>query len=1388
MKFSIGSKIAFSFFVFICLIAIMGVVGYNSLLGNLGQIKNIEKEISKQIAAGNLRFSVTQVLMASNDFILSSDSSFYQFYEEQSKLVNKYYYEITSYDLSVFEEKLLSEIKTDIDSINYFSKLIFNIQNPKVSLEAFNYMKLIDYEFGNSINLKTTQIFNSIAERINEFKIQGEILREEHTQLITQLIFTALLFAGLFMFLTISRITRPIKDLKIAAELIAMGNYTIRPKIKSHDEISTLAESFSNMAESISNAYKKISDDNLLLETIFSTIPSGLMVVDQEGKIATINKKMLDIINLDKSALKQKTIWNILQSVNVSDECKEYILLTKPVENYECVSIDLKGSYKYFGLSLLPVNSSTKQNLLVAVDITRHKENQQKLEELQRFNQATLDSLSSYICVLDETGYIININKAWQENAIPNSIFLPQVSTGINYLQQIKNNQRKNIIETSEIVVGIKDVISGLKDQFTLEYLCNAKNEDKWFIIKVNPFEASQTLPRKVVISHTDITSRKKVEIALKESEERYRNLFESSPVGILIEDDCGTILDANESITKITGYSKSELIGKNVRVFIHKSQWDIVDKHIKRLLSGRSIKYETNTIKKDGTIIFCRLYETSIQLPNGNKEIISIVEDITKNKTIEIQNKEMAERYSTLLKTTRDGYWLIDKTGRMLDVNVNYSRMSGYTKKELLQMSIPNLEANETIDETKQHIEKIIEYGTDRFETKHRRKDGTIWDVEINTIYWRRKEQFIVFTHDITERKQFESALLESEDKYRTVANFTYNWECWQSPNGKFNYVSPSCKRITGYNANEFINNPQLLLEITHLDDSEKLKCHVKMIAEPTQELHQMEFRIITKEGKEKWISHICQSVYGSDNIYLGRRGSNRDITEQKLAEDNILKLTKVVENSPVAIMITNKENKIEYANSYFIKQFSIKDKSEIFRQTPKIFQSGKTHDAIYKDMWSSLNKGKPWKGVIQAKDMEGKLIWFSTTITPIKDKKNNIISHAAIYLDITEQVNLLEELKNYKEHLEEMVDARTRELKESRETFRALTENSKDVIIRYNDKLQYVYINPAIESFIGLKPEEFIGKTHGELPLPKELANLFDKTLKKVFKSKQNQRVEFKLPNGIWVDWLLFPEFDSEGNVTSVISSSRDITEIKQLQFDIQSALKVEKELNELKDSFISMVSHEFKTPLTSILSSTELLEMNYPAMDQAGKEKHFNRIKSNVDSLVEILNEVTYINKINIDKVNFPKEFINLKSFCANILEEYNDLYPKINTEFYFEAADVAYNLNHTLIKKILGNLISNAFKYNKKNNGIVVLRVKSKLKMFIFQIEDNGMGILPADQKNLFEPFFRSSRTQNIQGTGLGLNIVEKLIKQLKGRILIQSVLNIGTKFTVIIPKG
>jgi PAS domain S-box-containing protein len=144
-------------------------------------------------------------------------------------------------------------------------------------------------------------------------------------------------------------------------------------------------------------------------------------------------------------------------------------------------------------------------------------------------------------------------------------------------------------------------------------------------------------------------------------------------------------------------------------------------------------------------------------------------------------------------------------------------------------------------------------------------------------------------FAWDIIERKRTEDALRESEEKFRTLVNWTYDWEKWIDPQGNIVYTSPSCERITGWSPQEFISNPNLLMEIVHPDDHQFYTEHKQLVHDETAGISSMEYRIIARDGGEHWIEHICRPLFGKDNRYLGRRVSSRDITVRKRAEKEI-------------------------------------------------------------------------------------------------------------------------------------------------------------------------------------------------------------------------------------------------------------------------------------------------------------------------------------------------------------------------------------------------------------------------------------------------------------------------------------------------------------------
>ena len=235
-----------------------------------------------------------------------------------------------------------------------------------------------------------------------------------------------------------------------------------------------------------------------------------------------------------------------------------------------------------------------------------------------------------------------------------------------------------------------------------------------------------------------------------------------------------------------------------------------------------------------------------------------------------------------------------------------------------------------------------------------------------------------------------------------------------------------------------------------------------------------------------------------------------------------------------------------------------------------------------------------------------------------------------------------------------------------------------------------------------------------------------------------------------------------------------------------EIQKALEKEKELSELKSRFVSMASHEFRTPLSTILSSISLLSRYTESNQQEKRDKHINRIKSAVRNLNGILNDFLSLSKLEEGKIeNHPTEF-DIQELCPEVIDEIQGML-KDGQVIVHEGLGqpLPTRWDKRLVKNILFNLLSNAIKYSDEGKEIY-LNERLQGDYFLIDIIDQGIGIPEADQTHLFTRFFRAANAMNIQGTGLGLNIVKRYIDLVGGSITFESRLNEGTTFTVCLP--
>jgi signal transduction histidine kinase len=264
--------------------------------------------------------------------------------------------------------------------------------------------------------------------------------------------------------------------------------------------------------------------------------------------------------------------------------------------------------------------------------------------------------------------------------------------------------------------------------------------------------------------------------------------------------------------------------------------------------------------------------------------------------------------------------------------------------------------------------------------------------------------------------------------------------------------------------------------------------------------------------------------------------------------------------------------------------------------------------------------------------------------------------------------------------------------------------------------------------------------------------------------------------------------PLLDKNNVISIALFVYSDITAQKKIERDDKNALKREQELNELKSQFISMASHEFRTPLSAIQTSAILIGKQNEAGKEQKREKYVAQIKNNVKHLVIILNDFLSLSKLEEGKVTVHEELFDFIDLSKTLIEEVS-MTKKTGKNIILSLPDhpVLLNLDPKLVRHILMNLLSNAIKYSPKKTNINI-NIEENDQYVSFEIQDQGIGVPKEEQDKLFERFFRAKNAYNIEGTGLGLNIVKQYVELLGGTINFKSILNTGTTFLVKLPKS
>jgi hypothetical protein len=367
--------------------------------------------------------------------------------------------------------------------------------------------------------------------------------------------------------------------------------------------------------------------------------------------------------------------------------------------------------------------------------------------------------------------------------------------------------------------------------------------------------------------------------------------------------------------------------------------------------------------------------------------------------------------------------------------------------------------------------------------------------------------------------------------------------------------------------------------------------------------------------------------------------------------------------------------------------------------------------------------------------------------------------------------------------------------ELRSNRAYLATLLRSMNDAVIATDDQGLVTFMNPAAEALTGWREAEAFGKEAVEVlrlvnevtDLPAEhpvvqVLNTHEVAFLGEFTALVNRNGD-RVPIGDSASPLK-RQLDGIGGVVVVFW---DMSAYRRNEL-LQKALEKEQELHHLKSQFVSTVSHEFRNPLAVIRTAAELLDLHGATLFDEKMKTYVQRIKTSVQQMNQLMEDVLVMGRVEAGRLHFTPTLVNLQQLCQDLLEECS-LALTNSHELVFTHPEETLEtwMDENLLRLIFSNLLNNAVKYSPAGGRIHLnYSYSTDGQRVIFRMQDQGIGIPPLDQAQLFESFFRASNTRSIQGTGLGLTIVKRCVELHQGEISVTSEVNVGTTFTVILP--
>lgn len=1002
-----------------------------------------------------------------------------------------------------------------------------------------------------------------------------------------------------------------------------------------------------------------------------------------------------------------------------------------------------------------------------------------------------------------------------------------------------------------------------------------------------------------------DITRRKEAELLLQKSEEKYRllfhNMFNAFALHEIIFDDQGKpidyrFLEANEAFYRKTNLKPEEVIGRlvtEVMPGIENDPAGWIERYGAVVTENKSLTFEQYSVPLD------RWYSITAFKVADNM-FATIFEDISDRKKYNQQLKNLAN----IVKNSVNEIYIFDcDTLKFIDVNQSAIQNTGYTKKELLQLTPLDVKYQLTEQELRNMVEPLIrgEKKSINFESKHRRKDQTEYDTEVHLQLseYDNKQVIAAIILDVTEKNKMMEALAQSEERFDLAMNATQDGLFDLNLRTNELYVSPGWKRMLGYEDHELENSLAVWESLTNSEDVKKTWQLVDDLISGKSDRYDIEFKMKHKDGH--WIDVLsrAKAIYNEDGKAIRLIGTHVDITERKQAsqrlEESEEKFRLLTELSPVGIYMTDKNGKCIYTNSRWQEMAGLSEKESIGDGWIEgIHPDDRQH--VFDSWQKMIDSQGSWGTEYRFKNKTGREYYVYGLAKEFTNLSGQTIGYIGVNLDITDRKKAEEALKEatqreleivkatniglwnwdisagkieyssvWKDPLNYDVQKITIDVDEWRKgihpddikrvdkqiqhcfdngikqariefrlkyqagTYRWILSQASIVFDEKNSPVRmrgtHIDISERKEAEINLKISEekfrsYIEKAPNSIFVLDETAKIieFNKMLTILSGYSENELLDMNLfellpPDTVPYAKEVFEKLIRTGNVSGEISylkkngdigfSKYDVTKIAANKFlafinDITETKKLRElqsraERLETAGTIAGQVAHDFNNLLGPIMAYPEFirdeLEENHTA------RAYLDDIENAASKIAEINQDLLTLGR----RGHYNLDLLNLNSIVSNAVEEMKQSLPQINFELNLDDSLMNVKGGGAQIHRMLVNLLSNARDAIMETGNISVMTENYYADDTSFAygrvprgeyvkitVTDDGCGIPPDIINRILDPFFSTKSADKKRGSGLGLSVVDAVMKDHKGFIDLSSRVGHGTSFYLYFP--